>query len=543
MPVEAQISASFTVSLPAKITLTPQELAEDETGNLYGYEADVGVQGDIGADAVVKVRPDHTVTMYDVSYRPEETTTTPTSEAEQSEYVHKAPMDATTEQNTVTWRQEELVKGKDDVTDPYTFDEATGYHNTAFAMSLEDLPSGKWEGTLNFAVSYEDTYVQPGIYNESGELATAWADLVSEGAITVEGTTVISGSAAVLNGSLNIPDGMDEIGDGAFEGCTGLTGVTIPDGVTVIGENAFKNCTALSDVTIAETVDVIGTDAFADTAWFTARKAENPVVVANNIIIDVSGATGNVVVPSGVKEIASDTFTGCTGITSISVPDTVTEIGTDAFKDVPVVYYNGSAAGSTWGATAVRTYEKLTEGSTYSMGGYQWVCAEVNGVQAVMQSAGVTGGSWPGYKMAKFGNGSNYTSNIDGQDISEYDDKTTALYNNIKSAEYTGASYGTGLFLVSNEKAGTTTNNTKGSGNYCTALKTAAANRSSSGASYNYAWLGTVNGSGSAWRVDSGGYVNYSNSQNSSYVLAPAFNLDTSKIALSGTTITVNGGV
>ncbi|MBM6682092.1 leucine-rich repeat protein, partial [Pseudoflavonifractor capillosus] len=43
-----------------------------------------------------------------------------------------------------------------------------------------------------------------------------------------------------------IPKRVTEIGESAFEDCTGLTNVTIPEGVTKIGEFAFLNCTGLT---------------------------------------------------------------------------------------------------------------------------------------------------------------------------------------------------------------------------------------------------------------------------------------------------------
>ncbi len=45
-----------------------------------------------------------------------------------------------------------------------------------------------------------------------------------------------------------IPEGVTEIGETAFLGCTGLTSVTIPDSVTGIGLSAFSSCTGLTDV-------------------------------------------------------------------------------------------------------------------------------------------------------------------------------------------------------------------------------------------------------------------------------------------------------
>lgn len=203
---------------------------------------------------------------------------------------------------------------------------------------------------------------------------------------------------------------------------------------------------------------------------------------------------------------------------------------------LPVEIEYGAPAGQNTPSTGTVT---LTEGETYTLGGYEWIAAENKEGYTVLQSTGVTAGAWPGCEMAQFGNGSKYASNIDGQDISGYDDKTTALYNSIKSAEYSGADYGTGLYLVSNAMAGTTTSGRQGSGNYWTALKTAAANKSSFGAEYGHSWLGTVDGSGSAWYVSSYGNVYYGSNQVYSSVVAPAFNLDPSKVTLNGNAITV----
>lgn len=174
----------------------------------------------------------------------------------------------------------------------------------------------------------------------------------------------------------------------------------------------------------------------------------------------------------------------------------------------------------------------LTEGETYSFGGYNWVAVENKDRYTVLQSTGVTAGGWPGYTMSKFGNHVGYASNIDGQDISEYDAKTTSLYNNIKSAEYTRAEYGTGLYLVSSAMADSAYNN----GCYNRALTTAANNNSLFGVDA-IAWLGTGYGNEHALMI-SGNIVSY-NYQSYNFVVAPAFNLNTSKVNLEGNTITL----
>ena len=178
-------------------------------------------------------------------------------------------------------------------------------------------------------------------------------------------------------------------------------------------------------------------------------------------------------------------------------------------------------------------------GKTYQFAGYKWTACELinKGKTLVIQSHGVTHGAWPGFKMEQFGNGHFYSKSIDGEDISGYDDKMQALYYAIKDTEDSFASYGKGLFLISKEKAGYVEFERTGSGNYWKVLQGVSMNYSPFGATCFSTWLGTVAdaNSGNAFSMDIGGCIDYSiYNQPNEYAIAPAFNLDLSKVEIKG---------
>ena len=145
--------------------------------------------------------------------------------------------------------------------------------------------------------------------------------------------TDIGGYAFYLCTSLTkitIPSSVTDIGDGAFSMCMSLTEITIPSSVTYIGYKAFSRCESLTEITVPSSVTYIGQEAFAETKWLSDKQNENPYVVINGILIDVSKAGTNLNIPDTVKEISCDIPKN---VVSVTMPSSITQIYSYMFAD------------------------------------------------------------------------------------------------------------------------------------------------------------------------------------------------------------------
>ncbi|MBR5124640.1 MAG: leucine-rich repeat domain-containing protein, partial [Clostridia bacterium] len=124
------------------------------------------------------------------------------------------------------------------------------------------------------------------------------------------------------NSEIPTDGSVTSIGAYAFIGCEGLTNLTIPAEVTKIGGGAFVDCSGLASITVQE-----GNSKFSG--------------VGNCLIQNTTSSGGtlllgckNSVIPDdgSVKVIQGSAFRGCTDLTSITIPDSVTSIGKYAFR-------------------------------------------------------------------------------------------------------------------------------------------------------------------------------------------------------------------
>ncbi len=212
-----------------------------------------------------------------------------------------------------------------------------------------------------------------------------------------------------LNGEevkdLVIPNSVTSIGDNAFAGCSGLTSITMGIDIKNIGTNAFVKCSGLLDVycyaiklpstesdafdgsnpekvtlhvpsasvksytqtepwsgfanivALSTEVDGVNYDFNAETKQATviaksSGKYSGEIVIPESVeyggttysvtsIVDnaFSGCSGltSVTIPNSVTSIVDNAFSGCSGLTSVTIPICVTNIGEAAFSGCSVL--------------------------------------------------------------------------------------------------------------------------------------------------------------------------------------------------------------
>ncbi|MBO5717652.1 MAG: leucine-rich repeat domain-containing protein [Alistipes sp.] len=137
--------------------------------------------------------------------------------------------------------------------------------------------------------------------------------------------------------SITIPDSIAEIDWYAFDGCSNLTSITIPNSVTEIGWYAFRDCSSLTSITIPNSVTSIGFQAFHGCSNLKSFKgkfasSDGRCLIENGELIAFAPAgLTSYTIPNSVTSIGAYAFEGCSSLKSIIIPNSVTSIGGGAF--------------------------------------------------------------------------------------------------------------------------------------------------------------------------------------------------------------------
>ena len=128
-----------------------------------------------------------------------------------------------------------------------------------------------------------------------------------------------------------LPDSLMSIGYASFWGCSGLDNVTIPKTVTEIGAYAFRYCTSLTKIKIPEGVTDI--DGFDECINLSSVEMPSSATKISTHAFRYCYSLKNIQFPENITFISEDAFRGCTGLTHIELPDAIKTLDWRAFRD------------------------------------------------------------------------------------------------------------------------------------------------------------------------------------------------------------------
>lgn len=150
--------------------------------------------------------------------------------------------------------------------------------------------------------------------------------------------------------SITFPKGLTSISNYAFNGCEHLKSISFPTTLRAIGQEAFRDCHELDSVILPDGFNNLGLNAFRDcwniTYIYIPASVRNylapfegcyTVTSVNISSWYVAGGFGTLVTKlvlgEGVQNIGENAFDGCTQLSSVEFPSTVTIIGPCSFRN------------------------------------------------------------------------------------------------------------------------------------------------------------------------------------------------------------------
>ena len=230
-------------------------------------------------------------------------------------------------------------------------------------------------------------------------------------AVTSIGTAFKENTDIKYFNELQYFTGLTAIEEGAFAGCTNLIVLTIPVNVNTM-KNSFygssngctqlktikfakgskltyinmsgTTCPALNTIEIPASVESCSFIGCSSLTNITFEEGSKLKTIEDSAFSSCTGLT-SITIPNSVTTIGSSAFNGCTGLTSITIPDSVTTIGNGAFYNTSlesVTIGNGvttigdSAFFDRTGLTSITIPDSVTSIGKYAFSG----CSNITSV-------------------------------------------------------------------------------------------------------------------------------------------------------------------
>ena len=122
--------------------------------------------------------------------------------------------------------------------------------------------------------------------------------------------------------SISLPEGIESIGESAFNNCFDLKKVYLPNTLTEIGIKAFKYCSDLEEIYLPDSLTKIDTEAFAGCIFLT-----------------------DVLLPEGITYLGPNCFSECISLSTVNIPKGISSLQKGVFSNcraLKKVYFNSN---------------------------------------------------------------------------------------------------------------------------------------------------------------------------------------------------------
>lgn len=133
---------------------------------------------------------------------------------------------------------------------------------------------------------------------------------------------------------VSVPNSVEDIANYGFQNCTSLKTVALNNGVKKLQWRVFDGCTSLTTVTGINKLEYISPEVFRGTPWL--EDLPEGLLYLGKVLFMYKGTMPDnttINIKEGTTQIASQVFHKCKGLVGLSIPESLTTIGSGNFYE------------------------------------------------------------------------------------------------------------------------------------------------------------------------------------------------------------------